>query len=403
MIQRRAFALGLPIAALGLVSTRFAAAQSAAPAPEFAPLLERLWREAQQRGVSRATFDTAFAGVVADPSVAALATRQPEFERPLQAYVEAAVGARRLKAGSAALAQWKAQLARIESNSGVPREIIVAIWGMESDFGTDKGAKYVLRSLATLALAKPSEPTYRDELVAALDILQKGAATRANLLGSWAGAMGHPQFLPSAYEKYAVSFAGDGSPDIWSSVPDSLASIANFLKLSGWKRGLPWGMEVKVPAGFDYASLKQDFAAWRAQGFRGEGGRALPAAGTGDLFLPTGAGGPAFLLADNYWVIKTYNISDSYAMSVALLGEKLAGRSGVEARWPQSAAIDAKARAEVQVLLATLGFYRGKMDGKLGPEARAAVHAFQRSVGFSPADGYASPALYARLQQAANR
>jgi hypothetical protein len=159
-------------------------------------------------------------------------------------------------------------------------------------------------------------------------------------------------------------------------------------------------MEVEVPKGFDYALLAQDFAAWRAQGFRGPDGSALPAAGAADLFLPAGAGGPAFLLAGNYWVIKTYNVSDSYAMSVAFLADRLAGRPGITARWPDAPALDATQRAEVQVLLAALGFYHGKMDGKLGPEARDAVHAFQRSAGFSPADGYASPALLARLRQA---
>ncbi|HWG04464.1 MAG TPA: lytic murein transglycosylase [Beijerinckiaceae bacterium] len=400
-MHRRTFAYGLPAMALHLAAARSVFAQSGAPAADFWPLLADLWPRAQARGVARTTFDTAFAGVTPDPSVAALANRQPEFERPLQAYVEAALSARRLAAGSSALKQWNAPLAKIESEFGVPREIIVAVWGMESDFGTDKGSQYVVRSLATLALARPADPSLRDELLAALDILQKAAATRASLLGSWAGAMGNPQFLPSAYEKYALSFAGGRPPDIWNSVPDSLASIANFLKHFGWKRGLPWGVETIVPVGFDYATLKGDFSAWRAKEFRAAGGRVLPQAGEADLFLPAGAGGPAFLLSDNYWVIKTYNVSDSYAMSVALLGERLAGRPGVAAHWPQATSLDGKARADMQVLLARLGFYHGKMDGKLGPEAREAIHTFQRAVGFTPADGYASPALYARLRQAA--
>jgi membrane-bound lytic murein transglycosylase B len=402
-MHRRTFALSLSAVALHLAASRSVFAQSGAPAPEFASLLADLWPRAQARGIARMTFDMAFAGIAPDPSVAALANRQPEFERPLQTYVEAATSARRLAAGAGALKQWSAPLAKIESEFGVPREIVVAIWGMESDFGTNKGAQYVVRSLATLALAKQGEPTFRDEIVAALDILQKGAATRASLLGSWAGAMGNPQFLPSAYEKYAVSFAGGKPPDIWNSVPDSLASIANFLKHFGWVRGLPWGVDVIVPAAFDYATLKGDFSAWRSKGFRAAGGRALPLAGEADLFLPAGAGGPAFLLSDNYWVIKTYNVSDSYAMSVALLGERLAGRPGVAAHWPRAPSIDGKARADVQLLLARLGFYHGKMDGKLGPEARESIHAFQRSIGFEPADGYASPALYARLQQAAGK
>jgi lytic murein transglycosylase len=387
----------LAAAALFFVRPAFAQAE------DFTGFVQRLWPAAQARGISRATYDAAFAGVTPDLAIEALAHRQPEFEKPLQAYVEAAASPRRLKDGGDALARWRPELTRIEATYGVPREIVVAVWGMESGFGADKGGKYVVRSLATLAFAEPNQPNFRDELLTALDILQKGAATRASLLGSWAGAMGNPQFLPSAYQKYAVSFSGKGTPDIWASVPDSLASIADFLKKFGWKRGLPWAMEVEVPAGFDYASLKGDFSVWRKAGFRGADGRALPQAGEADLFLPAGAGGPAFLLSDNYWVIKTYNVSDSYAMSVGVLADRLAGRRGIVARWPQGPVLDAPARARVQELLAKLGFYRGKMDGKLGPEARDSIHAFQRSVGFSPGDGYASPALLQRLEQAGAR
>jgi membrane-bound lytic murein transglycosylase B len=384
-----------------------AAAPTIAPAPprpsDFARFIASLWPPAQARGVSRATFEAAFAGVTPDPAVAANASRQPEFDKPLQAYIEAAVTAPRLRQGADALTRWRAELARIEAVAGVPREIVVAVWGMETDFGADRGSKYVIRSLATLAFLRATDDSLRDEILAALDILQGGEATRATLLGSWAGAMGQPQFLPSAYAKYAVSFAGARAPDIWQSIPDSLASIANFLKLSGWQRGLPWGTEVKVPADFDYASLQQSFAAWTANGFRAAGKGALPAAGNATLFLPAGAGGPAFLLADNYWVIKAYNISDAYALSVAALADRLAGRPGIAAAWPDAPVLDRAARADVQVRLAELGFYHGKMDGKLGPEAREAIHAFQRAIGFSPADGYASPALLARLVQASGR
>ena len=370
---------------------------------DFARFIDSLRPLAQARRVSRTTFDMAFAGVTPDPAVIANARRQPEFERPLQAYVEAAVTALRLRQGADALTRWSAELARIEAVSGVPRQIVVAVWGMETDFGADTGSKYVIRSLATLAFLRQADGSLRDELLAALEILQKGEATRATLKGSWAGAMGQPQFVPSAYAKYAVSFAGRHAPDIWQSIPDSLASIGNFLKLAGWQRGLPWGAEVKVPAGFDYASLRQDFPAWSARGFRAVDKGALPAAGDASLFLPAGAGGPAFLLSDNYWVIKTYDISDAYAVSVAVLGDRLAGGPGIRAAWPDAPVLDHNGRSEVQVRLAELGFYHGKMDGKLGPQAREAIHAFQVAVGFSPADGYASPALLARLEQAGGR
>jgi len=227
-------------------------------------------------------------------------------------------------------------------------------------------------------------------------MLQQGVERR-RLRGSWAGAMGMPQFLPSAYLKFAVSLDG-GSPNIWTSRPDALASIGNFLKQSGWDPSLPWGVEARAPAGYDYAEFDLDFAQFRAQGLVGAHGEDLPARGAASLYLPAGAAGPLFLITQNFEVIRQYNTSDAYALAVGLLADRIAGGEAPVAPWPKIAPL---ATAEVKMLqeaLTARGLYQGPIDGKLGRTSRNAVHAFQRSAGLAPADGLASRALLARLR-----
>jgi membrane-bound lytic murein transglycosylase B len=368
------------------------------PDARFATFLAKIWPDARDSGVSRRTFDAATAGLTPDLSLRGIGAKQGEFERPLKAYVAAAASPARAQRALAAAAAWSPQLARIEATYGVPREVILAIWGMETDFGRDHGERDVIRSLATLAFLQPERELYRSEFVAALVILDKGLVPRANLKGSWAGAMGNPQFMPSTYLKYAVDFERGGGPDIWTSVPDSLASIANVLKLSGWDAGQPWGGEVRVPPGFDFAALRQDMGAWSRLGFRTVAGAALPARGEAMLFLPVGVGGPAFLLGPNFFVLKAYNFSDAYAMAVSILADRIAGRSVLQSPWPdEGKPLSRTDRARLQTELAKRGFYQGKADGRIGPVTRDAVHAFQRSSGINPADGYPSAAVLARL------
>jgi lytic murein transglycosylase len=344
------------------------------------------------------------ADLAPDPSLIGMGARQSEFERTIKAYIDDAVSASRVLRGSEAAKRWSAQLRAVQRRYGVPQEIVVAVWGMETDFGRGMGDRDVIRSLATLAFARPDGESFRDECVAALVMLEKGDVTRARLRGSWAGAMGHPQFLPSAYLRYAVSYGGGGAPDIWTSVPDSLASIAHFLREQGWKPGHPWGFEVIVPASFDWRSLTGPFAGFAAKGFRKADGRPLPVSGDATLYLPAGARGPAFLLGENYWIIKQYNNSDSYAMSVALLGERLAGRPGVHASWPPDLALLGRAdRVRLQRLLHDKGYYDDKFDGRFGPASRDAIHRFQVDAGMMPADGFASAEVLARLSGAARR
>ncbi len=376
-------------------------AQKAAEAPGgFSAFLQSLWPLAQAQGVHRETFDRVVESLSYDQSTPSGASAQPEFDRPLHAYLDAAVTPQRIAQGRAQAARWQVELAAIESRYGVPAPVLLAAWGMETDFGRSAGGKDIVRSLASLAFRRDDRSLFADEFVAALVMLERGVPREA-LKGSWAGAMGNPQFLPSAYLKYAVRFEGSGAPDIWTSVPDSLASIGHFLRESGWQPGLPWGMEVILPADYDFASLHMAFPAWAALGARPAGQQALPAKGDAALFLPSGAGGPAFLLSDNYWVLKAYNNSDSYALSLALLADRLAGGSGLRAAWPrQEKMLSRTEKTEVQQLLTAQGFYHGTIDGKFGPASRDAIHDFQRAAGLTPADGYGSAQILQALRGA---
>ena len=304
----------LPIAALALaLAIGPASGQSTEP---FNSFLSGLWKDAAAQGISRATFDLAFAGVTPDARVLGAMQHAPEYGKPVGAYIESIVSPSRIAVGTRKSAQWADTLRAVEDKYGVPASILVSIWGIESSFGDSPDRWDVFRCIATLAQAKIQHPYFRDELISALKILQSHAIARPQLLGSYAGAMGQAQFMPSSYLKYAVDFDGDGRADIWTSVPDVLASIANYLQKSGWQPGLPWGFEVLVPAGSIIASAAARFASG-APWLERLDGRPLPDAGETILFFPSGAPGPAFLVTQNFVVLKTYNNSDAYALAVA--------------------------------------------------------------------------------------
>lgn len=366
----------------------------------FQEFLQSLWPLAAAKGVGRATFDKALAGLEPDPAAPKPSTHQAEFDRPLKAYLADAITVRRIAQGKEILRRWGEVLASVEGRYGVPREILVAAYGVETDYGRAAGDKDIIRSLATLAYARSDRAIFQDELVAALVILEKGAAPREKLRGSWAGAMGGPQFLPSAYLRYAVAYDGTGFADIWDKPQDIFASIANFLRASGWTPGLRWGLEVGLPEAFDFTFLRNDFRAFAARGLTGTDGSKLPDHGEATLFLPSGARGPAFLLSDNYWVLKAYNNSDSYALSLGILADRIRGASGIKARWPDPEPMLSRSdKAEIQGLLARKGFYKGTIDGRFGQASRDAIHAFQKSVALHPADGYGSPEVLRRLRE----
>ncbi|MFO1147052.1 MAG: lytic murein transglycosylase [Alsobacter sp.] len=358
---------------------------------DFAAFLRGLWPVARAHGVTRATFDLAFEGVEPDPKIAELTRKQAEFVKPIWTYLDGAVSDQRVQRGREMAARWGETLAAVEAKYGVDRRVVLGVWGLETNFGSFTGGKDVIRSLATLAAMGYRGAYFRDELVTALVILQQKHVSRDAMKGSWAGAMGQTQFMPSSFMRFAVDADGDGHKDIWTSVPDALASTANYLYRNGWKAGLPWGMEVRLPARFDWRQHKGTFSHWAALGLRRADGSPLPASGEASVFLPAGANGPVFLVTANFAVIKRYNASDAYALGVAHLGDRLAGAGPIVAEWPvDEPPLDRAQRVELQRRLAALGYDIGEADGRLGSKTRDALRDFQARRGQVP-DGYPGP------------
>ncbi|MFF8799094.1 MULTISPECIES: lytic murein transglycosylase [unclassified Methylobacterium] len=388
----------------GLVLALLAASPAAvgparAQDTDFSGFVDALRSDAKSRGISQATFAAAFAGVSApDPEVIARTRRQGEFSRPVWDYLVGAVSNARIARGQAQGKRLAATLAAIEGKTGVPRAIVLAFWGVESDFGASAGSLSVVRALASLAYARHRGTLFRDELWAALQILENGDIEPARMVGSWAGAMGQVQFLPSVYLREAVDFDGDGRRDIWRSEADSLASIAHYLRSLGWKPGLSWGYEVSLPKEFDLTRYRGPIPDFAARGVRRTDGKPLPANGEASLFLPGGLGSPVFLITDNFEVIRGYNTSDSYALAVGHLADRLAGGLPLAAPWPSGAArLDGPGLKRLQAGLAAKGLYAGEQDGRAGPKLREAVRQYQIREGL-PADGYARPALLERVE-----
>ncbi|WP_375460325.1 lytic murein transglycosylase [uncultured Enterovirga sp.] len=406
---RRSFRLLVAIAAAWFAAPVFEAGPEAKPSPkaeggaskshgDFARFLADLWPVARDAGIARATFDAALQGLTPDPKVVALTRKQSEFSRPIWEYVNGAASGQRVAKGRAASAEWDSTFDRIERTYGVPREVVLAVWGMESGFGSNTGGLSVIRSLATLAYVRYRGDFFRDELIQALRIIQDGHATRDSLKGSWAGAMGQTQFMPSSYAAYAIDQDGDGHPNIWTSVPDALASTANYLRQKGWKPGLPWVVEVAVPGQIDLRVNRRGFADWASMGVRRTDGEGLPGSGEASLFMPTGIRGPAFLVGDNFEVIRAYNSSDAYALGVGYLANRIGGGGALARAWPISEkALSHPEKEEVQKRLAKLGLYKGEADGRHGGRTREAIREFQRRSGLV-ADGYADVAVLRALR-----
>jgi membrane-bound lytic murein transglycosylase B len=373
----------------------------AMPHGDFAGFLAALWPDAQKQGIRRETFDRAFRGVTPDASIIALTKKQSEFVKPIWSYLDSAISASRLARGQAAAQQYAAELASLERKYGVDRRAILGIWGMETNFGSYTGDKDVIRALATLAWQRYRDTFFRDELLVALRILEEGHVERAAMRGSWAGAMGQTQFMPSSFMKYAVDGNGDGAKDIWTTVPDALASTANYLASFGWESGVPWGIEVALPEGFDLKSAiaPRDFAQWSDAGLTRADGNSWPRKGKASLFLPAGIHGPALLITENFKVIKKYNASDAYALGVAHLGDRLLGGTPLEASWPRNEKrLGLEELKEIQRRLAAMGRPVGKIDGRIGEQSREAVKQAQIKHGLPP-DGYPTLALLQRMRQ----
>ncbi len=355
---------------------------------------------ARSAGITDRTLDAAFAGVQYLPDSIRRDRNQAEFVKPLGEYMATAASDARVQNGRAMLRQYANLLARIEATYGVPAHIVTAVWGMESNYGQRRGDTPLISTLATLAYDGRRGRFFEQQLVAALAILQRGDVAPRNMTGSWAGAMGHTQFIPTSYQAYAVDFTGDGRRDIWADDPsDALASTAAYLRRFSWRQGQPWGVEVLLPNGFDFnQTSRRSPAAWGQLGVRGVDGQVVPNYGEASLIVPTGANGPAFLIFSNYRVISRYNNAQAYIIGVGHLGDRIRGMGPLRRPWPAEArGLRRAERVELQQRLTAAGFSTGGADGKIGPNSRAAIRAYQRSRGL-PADGYASLQLLQSLR-----
>jgi membrane-bound lytic murein transglycosylase B len=370
---------------------------------QFRSFVAALWPDARQAGVSRATFEAAFDGMTPDPAVLRHLGKQAEFVKPIWSYIESAISKSRVERGAARATEFDKTLARIEAKYGVDRYVVLAVWGMETNYGGFSGKMSTIRSLATLGAARHRGDFFRNELLVALQILEQGHVAPENMLGSWAGAMGQTQFMPSSFIKYAVDWDHDGHKDIWTSAPDALASTANYLAEHGWIKGWTWGYEVVLPKQFSLHAHElneyRPFTQWAKTGVRRADGIEMPALGEGALMLPAGRNGPAFLVTRNYHAIKSYNSSNAYALGVSLLSDRLAGSPGPIARWPvQERVLDANQSYELQRRLAQRGYHIGDFDGKIGEKAQVAIRQYQRQAGLEP-DGFASVTLLERMRK----
>lgn len=358
---------------------------------------------ASARGISDAVLDRAFAGIAYNTYVIEKDRNQGEFTKTIWDYLDKAVSDLRVENGQKALREHRKLLDRIEKAYGVEKEIVVAVWGLESSYGENRGDIPLIEALATLAYDGRRGGFFESQLLAALTIIQSGDVAPRNMTGSWAGAMGHTQFIPTSYLAFAVDFTGDGRRDIWADDPaDALASTAAYLAKSGWRSGQPWGVEVVVPAAFDFGltgeRVRKSADEWAALGIRDTRGRAVGDHGPASILMPAGARGAAFMIFGNFKAIEAYNAADAYVIAVGHLADRLRGGPPIQAAWPrEDRALVLAERVELQERLSRAGFDTGGADGKIGPNTIAAIRAFQRSIGAIP-DGYASLDILRRLR-----
>ncbi|HEU4812744.1 MAG TPA: lytic murein transglycosylase [Xanthomonadaceae bacterium] len=367
---------------------------SAADRARYEACMAGLRDNAVDAGVSAAAFDTQVDGLVPDLSVVKLLDAQPEFETAIWDYLAGLVDDERIADGRAMLERHADVLARVSDQYGVDPATVVAVWGVESDYGSKFGDRPLLTSLSTLSCFGRRQDFFRGELFSAMRILEKGDIEPGDLRGSWAGAFGHTQFMPSTFERIAVDFDGDGRRDLVGSVPDALASTAHYLDRSGWREGEPWGYEVELPDGFD-ASLagrtdRRTLSEWMKYGIKRVDGRPidLPGNTRAAVLLPAGIDGPAFLVFRNFDAIYSYNAAVSYALAIAHLSDRLRGGGAFETPWPtDDPGLSRVQRRELQELLLARGHDIGEVDGMLGTRTREAIKLEQQRLGHAPADG----------------
>src|SRR5215471_724313 len=374
-----------------------------AAAANFGACVQDLWPDAARRGVSRPTFDAHTAGLTPDLKIMDLLDAQPEFTKALWDYLDVLVNDARIQRGREMLAKYRATFDAMEKAYGVDRHIVAAIWGIESNYGTAIGDRSVVRSTATLACVGRRQGYFREEFLSTLEILQHGDVLAEHLKGSWAGAFGPTQFMPTSFKRYAVDFDGDGRRDVVDSVADLVASTANNLKKDGWVSGATWGYEVMVPKGFNFLladrSRQHTLAEWERAGIQRPSGKPFPRnSERAYLLVPAGNEGPGFLMLHNFRVIMKYNPAEAYALAIGHLADRLRGGEPFVQPWPRQERVLTRAeRYELQQHLAARGYDVGEPDGRLGGKTRSALRHFQSSVGEVP-DGFASAAVLERLR-----
>ncbi len=400
--SRRTYLIGL---AAGLGLALLGSAGTALADAGFERWVASFRATATQNGISGATFDRAFANVTEpDPEVLEKARNQAEFKAPAWDYFDNRIQEKSITTGREMARKYKSWLDKIETRFGVDRNIVLAIWSMESNYGEifkdKKIMRSVVRSLATLAYADKRRAKFaRTQLIAALKILQRGDIDESHLTGSWAGAMGHTQFIPTSYQAYAVDMDGDGRRDIWNSVPDALATAANLLRKNGWQSGKTWGYEVALPEGRKFPGGSMSLSKWQALGVTRANGKAFKNGGeSAELKAPDGRKGPTFLMIKNFRVIKAYNNADKYALAVGLLADEIAGYGGLVNDWNRPfTKLSFEEKQELQERLTTAGYYDGKIDGRIGEASKSAIRAFQARAGLTQ-DGHPSKEVLLKMR-----
>ncbi len=394
----------LPAATTALLAGTLSAGPALAQSG-FQSCLQDIRAEAMRQGVPATVADRAFQGLTPDQKVIDLDSRQPEFSLTYSRYIGNAVTADRIVKGQQRMAQHRSLLNALQGEYGVPPQYIMAFWGVETNYGSFMGDFQVVRSVATLACMTKRQAFFSNETVQALRILAMNHMTREQMRGSWAGAMGNMQFMPSTFMKYGVDRTGDGKVDLWNSLPDAFASAANFLRGIGWRPGLPAAEEVNLPQGFplDQAdtTIDKPIRAWAQMGVKRAGGGPLPNADeVSSIILPAGHRGPAFILYPNFKAVMNWNRSTLYALSVAILAQQIAGGAPVmQTPPPDDEPLSRNTIIDMQNRLARLTLYTDEIDGLLGPKTRSAVRLYQKQIGM-PADGHPTPEFVRKLQQA---
>jgi membrane-bound lytic murein transglycosylase B len=372
-------------------------------AANFDNCVAGMWPDAARRNITRENFDRFTAGLTPDLRIMDLMDAQPEFTKSIWDYLDILVSDTRLAKGKEILAKYKPQFDAMEKAYGVDRNIIAAFWGIESNYSTQIGDRSVLQSTATLACVGRRQAYFKDEFLATLEILNHGDLRPEQLHGSWAGAFGATQFMPTVYKRFAVDADGDGRRDVVDDPADIISSTANNLKKDGWQTGQPWGYEVSVPKGFNYMladrSKPMTFAQWQQQGVVRANNQPFPHPNDkAYLLAPAGASGPGFLMMQNFRVIMKYNPAEAYALAIGHFADRLRGGQPFIEPWPrQERELSRAERLELQQLLSQRGFYKGTPDGQFGGETRQALRNFQASIG-APADGFATAGMLEQLR-----